>query len=255
MSDATPQGQLPVTPPFYIGYRKQMPATLASFLRGRLVVLVAVAAAIATLLVTAQRPFADATFEYGVTRTFEGLLGESPYPTLLLANPAHGLPSRVYLVAPGKHGAQEIVAGHEGRRVRLQGSLIRRDRQAMIEVAPGSLVDLAAGPGAATEALGDFTLRGEIVDSKCYLGVMKPGNLKPHKACAIRCISGGITPVLCVRDAAGQAAYLMLAGADGRAVNREVLDFVAEPVEITGAVERRDNLLVLKADPATYRRR
>jgi len=40
---------------------------------------------------------------------------------------------------------------------------------------------------------------GEIVDSKC-LGVMTPGQLTTHRACAIRCISGGIPPVLHVRQ-------------------------------------------------------
>jgi hypothetical protein len=37
-------------------------------------------------------------------------------------------------------------------------------------------------------------------------------------------------------------------------VNQQVLDMVAEPVEITGEVERQGDLLILRADPATYRR-
>jgi hypothetical protein len=32
------------------------------------------------------------------------------------------------------------------------------------------------------------------------------------------------------------------------------LDLVAEPVTITGEVERQGELLILRADPATYRR-
>lgn len=62
--------------------------------------------------------------------------------------------------------------------------------------------DLLAG-----ESLGEFTLQGEIVDSKCYLGVMRPGNTKTHRACAVRCIAGGVPPVLLVRDAQGDAMY------------------------------------------------
>ena len=49
------------------------------------------------------------------------------------------------------------------------------------------------------ESLGKQTFVGEIVDSKCFLGVMNPGRLTPHRACAIRCISGGVPPVLLVR--------------------------------------------------------
>jgi len=32
-----------------------------------------------------------------------------------------------------------------------------------------------------------------------------------------------------------------------------VLDLVAEPLEITGEVEQHGELLILRADPATYR--
>ena len=48
-------------------------------------------------------------------------------------------------------------------------------------------------------------------------------------------------------------AYLLLVGADGGRVNRDVLEFVAEPVEISGEVVRAGDQLILYADPATYR--
>ena len=99
-----------------------------------------------------------------------------------------------------------------------------------------------------------MTLVGEIVDSKCFLGVMKPGNSKPHRACAARCISGGIPPVLLVRDKQGNPTYFLLVSSAGESVNDAVLDLVAEPVEITGRVMRHGDLLVLHADPETYRR-
>ena len=83
---------------------------------------------------------------------------------------------------------------------------------------------------------------------------MNPGQLLPHRACAIRCISGGIPPVLLVRDAEGGANYLLLVSADGKPVNQEVLDFVAEPVQITGEVERQGELLILRADPKSILR-
>ena len=98
------------------------------------------------------------------------------------------------------------------------------------------------------------TFVGEIVDSKCFLGVMNPGQLAPHRACAIRCISGGAPPVLLVRQKDGSAICLLLVSADGKPVNKQVLDKVAEPVEITGEVERQGEMLVLRSDPLTYRR-
>src|SRR5262249_17489064 len=105
-----------------------------------------------------------------------------------------------------------------------------------------------------TIPLGSQTVVGEIVDSKCFLGVMNPGRLTPHRACAIRCISGGIPPVLLVRQKDGSVNHLLLVSDKGKPVNQQVLDLVAEPVEITGEVERQGELLILRADPATYRR-
>jgi len=92
------------------------------------------------------------------------------------------------------------------------------------------------------------------VDSKCCLGVMNPGQFIPHRDCAILCISGGIPPVLLVRQTNGAAIYLLLVSAGGKPVNQQVLDLVAQPVQITGDVERQGELLILRADPASYRR-
>ena len=127
----------------------------------------------------------------------------------------------------------------------------------MVEVVPGSIrpqEGLEGDSGDSGESLGTRTYRGEIVDSKCFFGVMKPGNLKPHRACATRCISGGVPPVLLVRDAEGNAEHLLLVGADGGPVNDDVLDMIAEPVEVTGELLRYDDLLVLRADPSAYAR-
>jgi len=83
---------------------------------------------------------------------------------------------------------------------------------------------------------------------------MNPGQLTTHRACAIRCISGGIPPVLLVRQTNGAPLYFLLVSSGGRPVNKQVLDLVAEPVEITGDVQRQGELLILQADPSTYRR-
>lgn len=196
------------------------------------------------LLVAARRPFSTARFEFGTTPSFEGWVEARPYPTLLVDRP------------DGGH-SREQVAGLEGKRVRLDGSLIYRDDQTMIELS-GTPSEIDAGAGRPAEGwsedLGVHTYVGGIVDSKCFLGVMKPGSTKPHRACATRCISGGVPPVLLVRDADGNASYLLLASKDGDSVNAAVLNPVAEPVEITGQVVRYDDLLVLRADPNSYQR-
>jgi hypothetical protein len=165
--------------------------------------------------------------------------------------------SSFLLVAPGKHGLSGAVKGLEGKSVRLKGSLIERGRDRMLEVLPESLRETAPLPNhAASEpvGLGPVRLRGEIVDSKCYLGVMNPGNGKVHRDCAARCISGGAPPAFIATDARGETRLLLLVGSDGRALNKEILSFVAEPLEIQGQLVRSGSHLVLKAEPAAFLR-
>jgi len=112
---------------------------------------------------------------------------------------------RVYwLVGPGKHGAEDVVRGRDGRRVHLSGSLIERDGDAMIEVLPGS-VEMIGDSAAVTEPLrsrGLVVIEGEIVDSKCHLGVMKPGEGPTHRDCAVRCLLGRVPPMFVPHDRA-----------------------------------------------------
>ena len=60
--------------------------------------------------------------------------------------------------------------------------------------------------------------------------------------------------MLLVRQTNGPALYFLLVSRDAKPVNKQVLNLVAEPVEIAGEVERQGELLILRADPATYRR-
>jgi hypothetical protein len=95
----------------------------------------------------------------------------------------------------------------------------------MIEIEPASLV---VGPGSESrltaagmqaESFADrpIEVRGEIVDSKCFLGVMVPGSGKTHKDCASLCLRGGIPPALYVRDQSGQIVALAPDGTIRRA--------------------------------------
>ena len=160
------------------------------------------------------------------------------------------------LVDPFKWGADTSVAGLDGKRVRMEGTLVYRDGQVMLEVVPDSVraAETGADPRPPVEALGTFTLRGEIVDSKCFLGVMNPGDLKPHRACAARCISGGIPPVLVTRAADGSETHFVLCSLLGEPVNEAVLPFVAEPVEVSGRLAQDGSYLLLSIDPALIRR-
>jgi len=243
---------------FYLGYMPHAPGHVARHLRRFVFAVIGLGAGVALLFIIGQKDFALSGFEFLQPRTFEGVISAEPYPALLVMRPGKSgsLPScsRYYLVAEGKHGAQRESANYNGQRVKLQGTLIFRDDQTMLELVPNSIAPVAeAQLSGAPRALGTFTFVGEIVDSKCFLGVMNPGEMKTHQACAVRCIAGGIPPLLITRNERGEIGYLLLLSREGRAVNEEVLDMVAQPVEIAGEVWQYDNLLALRADPTTYR--
>jgi len=248
---------------FYIGWEAKAAPGSGRFVRKLAAVMLIAAIGFALAFAAAQHTIGVSAFEWGAVKKFSGVLKLQPYPHLLVSRPgmAGTQPgfSTYYLVAPFKFGLdREKLSALDGQQVSLQGTLIYRGNQTMVEALPDSIK--AAGgqprlpPGAETIGLGRQTLVGEIVDSKCFLGVMNPGQLLPHRACAIRCLSGGIPPVLLVRQTNGPALYLLLVSAAGQPVNRQVLDLVAEPVQITGDVERQGGLLILRADPATYQR-
>jgi len=249
---------------FYVGYEPNAPPGLAKRTIRIIAGLCAATLCCALLLVWGQQSFAPAVFEFQQPKKFEGLIEERPVPALVVRRPgatgAVPAVSRYPLVLPGKHGASLPVLGFSGARVQLRGSLIYRAEQTMIELVPNSiravplLSDETAGQTAPDSDLGVFTIVGEIVDTKCYFGVMNPGNGKVHKDCAVRCISGGIPPALLVRSQDGEPTVLLLVDADGRQLNGEILDKVGEPVEIQGRVVRSGDTLWLSTQPGSIRR-
>jgi hypothetical protein len=239
---------------FYVGYLPRAPKPLARVFVRIVAATIVFGLAIAVVLVFGQQPFLRATFEFGQDREFTGRIELRPYPALLVSRPgAVGNQlaySRYLLAAPGKHGADAEVRRFSNQLAHLRGSLIYRDSQTMIELMPGSVA--VQGPAFANPpletALGSVTVIGEIMDSKCYLGVMNPGRTKVHRDCAARCISGGIPPMLLTPN-----ALYLLVGADGRKLNQELLQMVGETVEVHGDVLQSGETLTLYSEPGSYK--
>jgi hypothetical protein len=242
---------------FYVGYLPKAPTSVGRFVRKTVLALEVVAMALALVFVFGQMHFANSSFEYGNVRSFEGTIVAGPYPVLLVARPGdvgnRAQYSEYLLVAPGKHGADELVAGFDGRQVRLQGQLIYREGATMVEVVPGTLSAMKSS-SSGTETirnLGPVIVTGEIVDSKCYLGVMNPGQGKVHRDCAARCLSGGIPPLFVTTD--GREQFLLV-GLDGIALQHDALrEFIAEPISIRGESLLRGETRLLKIDPSALR--
>ena len=223
---------------FYIGYEPEMPARLAKRIRRVARGLVALALVTPAVLVFTEGSFAPGVFEYGRVRTFSGRIVEFPYPALM-AGDVTGATRAYWLVGPGKHGAADIIRGRDGQRVQLSGSLIERGGDAMIEVLPSSLV-MIVGSATAIEplrSLGAVVVEGEIVDSKCHLGVMKPGEGPTHRDCAVRCLLGRIPPMFVAHNRADLGRVPLVSDAARPFVDADV--FAGRRVSIRGELLQR----------------
>jgi hypothetical protein len=189
-----------------------------------------------------------------------GRLVERPYPALQVDAADHSLSSLVLLVAPGKQGADGLVRGRSGQSVTVSGTRIQRDAHTMLEVDPASLAasgsqaDAGLKPCATSclEAGPEVELTGEIVDSKCFLGVMVPGAGKTHADCASLCIRGGIPPALYVKNFNGQRALFLLTTPDGEPIHTEAVRLAGLAVTMSGRVFLRGEWLVFKTDPGRW---
>ncbi|HEX9793505.1 MAG TPA: hypothetical protein VGC54_05930 [Planctomycetota bacterium] len=189
---------------------------------------------------------------YGTTAAFEGIVQERPYGMLHVPAP-DGTLRAFLLVGPGKTGAATAVADQHGAWARVQGTLIERADLAVLEVHAVEPLDRPPLGLPVPVEVESVALRGEIVDTKCALGRMKPGSGVLHRECAIRCIRGGIPPTLMVAAGADVRFYL-LADPEGAAANDLVLDFVGDPVEVRGLLHHQGPLPVLHVARAGIRR-
>ncbi|MFG0274952.1 MAG: hypothetical protein ACF8QF_07840 [Phycisphaerales bacterium] len=232
--------------PIYVGY---LPAPAR---HGRLVRIAVPAIALLALAVgvgaaLSQRDPGPGVWSDGSAESFRGVLVERPYPMLV---PADGPP--LLLVEMSKRGAQGRVAGLDGQSVEATGWPLTREGRRMLELSPepDALRELETPVRAAVVEMlsqGSATLVGEIVDSKCYLGAMKPGDGKGHKACATLCVTGGIPPVLVTFDKDGAAVgFYLIADEAGDGANAIAAPFLGEPVEVSGTLASYAGMQVLR---------
>lgn len=195
------------------------------------------------------------------TRSLDGVMGKTPYPMLYVEDAASPFRIRtVLVVAQGKCTQALDIAAVAGQAVKVTGVPIERGRRLMLEVPLALdrwLEPSTAGvklPPIEAASQGRFSFVGEIMDSKCFFGVMKPHRGKTHKACASLCIRGGIPPAFWVRTKDGREAVLLMTDAQGRAHGDDILPLVGDPVRAEGEVVRVGDILHFRADASAYRR-
>src|SRR6187455_1623395 len=248
---------------FYIGWMAKAPVNFA--IKRVLLILFPVALIIAFLLSTSQKKFSTAIFEYGKLTEVKGIYYNSPVPMLKVFD-KNNLSISIPLVGYGKHGAETAIMELEkekgitlnGKEVTLKGTLIYGDGKTLLQVDKNDnpIVNIGAESTVQLQQkdLGNQTIRGEIVDPKCYFGVMKPGEGKVHRDCAIRCILGGIPPVLHVQNEKGESNYYLIVGPNGEKINEAVQDLIAEPVSIEAKVVQQDDWVILYTGKESIKR-
>lgn len=233
---------------FYIGYLPKAPPQTGRFTR-KVVIALAIAALGAAVILAATLPyFGTGEFAFGQPHEYTGTVSCEMGPRLAAADGTDYL-----LVGYGKNRVAPEICGASGNDVTLRGTLIQREGRQLLEVTTSPLLRGTGSPAVAAIPLGKFTLTGEIVDSKCYFGVMNPAEGRLHRACAVLCLRGGVPAVFVARDQTGETLHLLITGPDGQPMNEQLLRWVGEGVQATGEVARQGKWLVWHLDPASIR--
>jgi len=242
----------------------QAPRSFARFVKKYLLLLAPLVLLLGFLLAVLQKRSGTGNFEFGQLTEVKGIYFSSPVPCIKVINGKDIWGNLSFLTIPlvgyGKHGADGIIADIEKEKgvsldlkeISLKGTLLYNDGKTILQIDKNDNPVTAISRETTSPELlpkrsdlGIATVKGEIIDAKCYFGVMKPGEGKPHRDCAIRCILGGIPPMMAVRNEKGEANYYLIVGPKGEKMNEAVQDFVAEPVSLQGRLVQVDDWIVL----------
>lgn len=245
---------LPQPDEFYVGYIPSAPDKTSSFIRRLIFVGAILVVILAGVLTLNQKQFSSTDFEYGVNTTLTGLLAKSPVPHLRISlgknSEGKELFQMVLLVGSGKCGAHDLIQEKFiSSSVAVKGYLIYGDGKAILQINDANDITRTDSNATNSELKVEsfskpetISVTGEITDPKCYFGVMKPGEGKAHRSCAIRCIAGGIPPVL----KTNKSDYFLLVNENFESLNADVLPIVGDVVSLDGEVVELDDWKFLK---------
>lgn len=242
---------------FFVPYIEgSLGPTTRRFLKRFVLVVLGIVVVGAFLFSFFQNPFKNSTFELSTETKVTGTFHQSPYP-MLRVQLANNHYKNIVLLGFGKSSAnpylEELILSDQlvdGSVLSIEGNLIYYNGKTLLQITSDEKIKLTELEGNVpqTSKLGGVSLEGEIIDPKCYFGVMKPGFGKIHRSCAIRCISGGIPPVFVSRDQENNPQYYLLTDMSGAPLHKEILHHVGKPSQITGDLEKLEDWQLLKID-------
>ena len=197
-------------------------------------------------LVLSQMPFARSIFDLelgGASRVWS--LSDRIRCCSFRDPEAHEF-SQYLLVAPGKHGADTLIAAFEGKHVRMQGQLIYRDGQTMVEIDPKPLAAMEAAENPEHKLpTSDHNLDrrncGQQVLSRCYEPWARESASRLRGALFERRYSAGVLT--------STGEIVLLVNHDGKPFAQDALrEFVDEVVVVRGDLVRRGEIKMIQAE-------
>lgn len=255
---------------FYIGWQPKSPQSFAKHTRIVILGLIVLVIGAGFLLATQQKKFSTADFEFGQLTEVKGIYQKFPVPSVKVMTKQDVFGNSSFITIPlvgyGKFGAEGTIAALEKEKnirldkkeVTLKGSLLFSDGKTLLQIDKNDnpLVNVSTAQQSTSDIkdLGSVELTGEVIDPKCYFGVMKPGSGKPHRDCAIRCIAGGMSPVFYVRNDKGETGYYLILDENGKKMNVELKDHIAEPISLKAKAIQYDDWVILYVNKNTIKR-
>ena len=232
---------------FYVGYLP-MPAGDRRFVKTLIFALVLWMLGIAAILVLTMRDPGYSRWATGRVQSWTGTLIQYPYPMLI---PDTHTPPALLVVSMGKKGAHDRLSDHFGKKITLSGYELNRDGRQLIELldTPDAIEPLeSVSPPLDSEMnyIKHTILTGEIVDGKCYMGAMKPGDGMGHQACAALCIKGGLPPMFIANTDEGDLIYYLLLIDGSTHIPDHILAMLGRPVTIEGDIATIQGIPILK---------
>lgn len=237
---------------FYVGYLP-MPRAHRVFLRWVAPAILWTMVAVCGVTLAFFRPAPAARWDDGTPVALTGMVRAAPHPLIELRGDDQRIES-VLLTGIGKRGAFVAEMFCDSLCL-VRGYLLERDGRRVMELLDGheAMIRVADQSGAWPRPeplpLGRAEFAGEILDSKCWHGAMRPGEGRAHKACATLCVRGGIAPMLIASSGARAGQMMLLAAAGGGRATDQVLPFLGEPVTVRGELVRQAGMLWLRLDP------
>ncbi len=245
---------------FYIGYGEGPGTKTKANLRKFVVLALSFLLIGAFLFAFFQRPATNSSFDFGSPTTIAGVYHESPYPMLRVSLEGTSYKD-ILLLGFGKFGPNAYLkeirkkeGSLHGKLLKIEGQLIYYNGKTLLEIDDSQKISLVKGkaPKVTNEvSQGVKVLTGEVVDPKCFFGVMKPGFGKIHRSCAALCISGGVPPVLVATDKEANESYFLLTDMKGNPISKDILPYIGQPAEFSGNSYTLNGWKVLRIDPNT----